>query len=80
VADVYQSPYFNKELDRQSGYRTRSVLCGPIRNPSGQIIGAVQMLNKLPPAPGFSNQVSPPVVVSLSSVDSLLTIIHTPGY
>jgi len=46
IEDAYESPLFNKEVDKQSGYRTRSVLCMPMKNAAGDAIGVVQMINK----------------------------------
>ncbi|MBV9608312.1 MAG: GAF domain-containing protein, partial [Acidobacteria bacterium] len=46
IADAYEDPRFNPEVDRMSGFRTRSVLCMPIRNRDGSIIGVLQVLNK----------------------------------
>jgi serine phosphatase RsbU (regulator of sigma subunit)/CRP-like cAMP-binding protein len=45
-ADAYMDPRFNPEVDRESGYRTRSMLCMPMRNHKGKIIGVFQLLNK----------------------------------
>ena len=39
-------PRFDPAVDVQTGYRTGSVLCLPVQNQSGQIIGVVQVLNK----------------------------------
>lgn len=46
IVDVYQDPRFEAEWDRRTGYRTRSTLCVPLRNPHRRIIGVVQVLNK----------------------------------
>ena len=46
LADAYADPRFNREVDRRTGYRTRSLLCLPIRDREGRIAGAVQVLNK----------------------------------
>jgi diguanylate cyclase (GGDEF)-like protein len=46
IPDAYEDPRFNREIDRKTGYRTRSILCAPLRNMQGTIIGAVQVLNK----------------------------------
>src|SRR5918911_1610407 len=47
LVDAYDDPRFNREVDRRTGYRTRSLLCLPIRDRAGGIAGAVQVLNKL---------------------------------
>jgi Nif-specific regulatory protein len=36
---------FFKEIDRQTGYRTRSMLCAPLRDRAGNLIGVLQVLN-----------------------------------
>lgn len=47
IKNAYESEYFNKEIDLQTGYKTRNILCMPIRNLSHQIVGIFQVLNKL---------------------------------
>ncbi len=46
IPDAYLDPRFNPDYDRQTGYRTASILCLPIRVKSGKIIGVFQLLNK----------------------------------
>src|SRR5262249_10036597 len=46
IADAYADPRFQPQIDRQTGYRTRSMLALPIRNNLGRIIGVMQVLNK----------------------------------
>ncbi|HZR99698.1 MAG TPA: GAF domain-containing protein [Chloroflexota bacterium] len=46
IPDAYDEPRFNKDVDRLSGYRTRTILCMPLRNTSGAVIGVMQCLNK----------------------------------
>jgi adenylate cyclase len=38
LEDAYTDPRFNKEVDVQTGYRTRSVLCMPLYNRAGSNI------------------------------------------
>ena len=50
VADAYNLPPdvpfgFNSSFDEQQGYRTRSMLCVPMRNHDGEIVGAIQLIN-----------------------------------
>lgn len=47
IKDAYQDDRFNKEIDLQTGYKTKTILCMPIRNLKQEIIGAFQVLNKL---------------------------------
>ena len=46
IDDAYADPRFNQEVDRRTGYRTRSILCGPIINLQTEVIGVVQVINK----------------------------------
>jgi len=46
LRDAYQDPRFNASFDRQSGFRTRSMLTAPMRNPQGQVVGVTQAINK----------------------------------
>ncbi len=47
VEDAYLDIRFNKAVDQETGYRTRSILCIPCMNQEGKIIGAFQAINKL---------------------------------
>ncbi len=46
IKDAYTDNRFNKEIDMQTGYKTKTILCMPIRNLSHQIVGVFQVLNK----------------------------------
>ncbi len=46
IPDAYNDSRFNSEVDKKSGYRTNNMLCMPMRNRDGKIIGVFQMLNK----------------------------------
>ena len=46
VRDAYQDARFNQGVDQQTGYRTRSIACAPIRTVRGEIIGVVEVLNR----------------------------------
>ncbi|UCD32644.1 MAG: GAF domain-containing protein [Desulfobacterales bacterium] len=46
IRDAYNDDRFNPEVDKQTGYRTKSILCGPIKNFSGETIGIIQVINK----------------------------------
>ena len=46
VTDAYDHPLFYKEVDLQTGYRTRTLLAVPLRNLKGEIIGVGEAINK----------------------------------
>jgi phosphoserine phosphatase RsbU/P len=45
--DAYTDERFDRSYDLATGYRTRSMLCTPIKNRSGKIVGVLQLLNKI---------------------------------
>ncbi len=46
LPDAYADPRFNREVDQTTGYRTRALLCVPMRNTRGEVVGVLQALNK----------------------------------
>lgn len=46
VADAWELPYFDRSFDEKNRFRTRSVLCLPIKNHEREIIGVLQVINK----------------------------------
>ena len=47
IQDAYADARFNKETDIRTGYRTRTILCVPMRNKLNETIGVIQVLNKV---------------------------------
>ena len=45
--DPYNDPDFNSDVDKKTGYVTRSILVMPVANIKGEYIGAYQVINKL---------------------------------
>ncbi|XP_022097023.1 probable 3',5'-cyclic phosphodiesterase pde-5 isoform X1 [Acanthaster planci] len=45
IPDAYLDERFNRDVDQQTGYVTKTILCMPIYN-RGNVIGVVQMVNK----------------------------------
>ncbi|HEY4613451.1 MAG TPA: ATP-binding protein [Bacteroidota bacterium] len=46
IPDAYADSRFNPDVDKATGYRTRNMLCMPLKNKDGKIIGVFQLLNK----------------------------------
>jgi len=46
IPDAYADARFHPEVDRKTGYRTRTMLCVPMRDKAGEILGVFQVLNK----------------------------------
>jgi PAS domain S-box-containing protein len=47
IPEAYDDARFNQEVDRRTGYRTRSILCAPVRDSAGRIVAVLQLLNRL---------------------------------
>nr|XP_019594885.1 PREDICTED: dual 3',5'-cyclic-AMP and -GMP phosphodiesterase 11A isoform X2 [Rhinolophus sinicus] len=54
IPDAYQDRRFNDEIDKLTGYKTKSLLCMPIRSSDGEIIGVAQAINKIPEGAPFT--------------------------
>jgi phosphoserine phosphatase RsbU/P len=63
LEDVYQHPKFSPEYDKKTNYKTRAMLCVPLKV-HGVIIGVIQVINKL----------SKPFVFSQEELEMLITI------
>jgi len=70
--DAYADPRFDRSLDQQTGYHTRSMLCVPIRNRQHRIVGVLQLLNKTDGAFGagdleFLNGISDHMAIAMEN-------------
>jgi sigma-B regulation protein RsbU (phosphoserine phosphatase) len=46
IPDAYADPRFNAEIDRGTGFRTRSILAVPLLDLDGELIGVAEVLNR----------------------------------
>ena len=46
IDDAYADPRFNREVDKQTGFRTRSILSLPVKNMQGEVFAVAQLLNR----------------------------------
>lgn len=46
VDDAYADDRFNPAIDKQTGYRTRSILSLPVKNSEGRVFAVAQLLNR----------------------------------
>lgn len=47
LKDAYKHPQFNQEVDKKTGYLTKTMLCTPMKDRKGKKIGVIQIVNKL---------------------------------
>jgi putative ABC transport system ATP-binding protein len=43
---AYSDPRFNPEVDKQTGFHTRSILCIPLHDQNGKVFAVTQLLNR----------------------------------
>ncbi|XP_056010642.1 cGMP-dependent 3',5'-cyclic phosphodiesterase-like isoform X1 [Ostrea edulis] len=46
IKDAYSHPMFYRGIDDSTGFRTRNILCFPIKNEKGDVLGVAQLCNK----------------------------------
>jgi adenylate cyclase len=46
IDDAYADDRFNPNVDRQTGYHTRSILSLPVKNQAGDVFAVAQLLNR----------------------------------
>lgn len=46
IENAYDDPRFDQAIDNKTGFHTQSILCGPLRNLHGELVGALQVINK----------------------------------
>ncbi len=80
VADAYADPRFNPEVDRETGFTTRSILSLPLRDGSGLAIGVVQVMNRPggfgPDEEAFCSLLSAQVGIAVSSAHAFERLRH----
>ncbi len=45
IPDCYSHPLFNRDIDRKTGYRTKSLIAIPLVGLEGELVGVMQLLN-----------------------------------
>jgi serine phosphatase RsbU (regulator of sigma subunit) len=46
LKDAYKDRRFNREVDKKTGYHTKTMLCTPMKDRKGKRIGVIQIVNK----------------------------------
>lgn len=47
IHDTYSDERFDSETDEKTGFKTRSMICTPVRNAREEVVGVSQVLNKI---------------------------------
>lgn len=46
IKNAYKDARFNSEIDKKTGFRTRTILCHPVLSSTNRLLGVIQMVNK----------------------------------
>lgn len=46
IHDVYADPRFDRSSDEETGFHTDSMLCVPVQNRAGNVVGVLQLINR----------------------------------
>jgi len=46
ILDAYADDRFNRNVDEQTGFKTRSIVCAPVKTVKDETIGVIQVFNK----------------------------------
>jgi adenylate cyclase len=71
IFDAYEDPQFNQAIDKKSGYRTKAILCMPIKS-GDTVIGVIQLINKLDSAGVFTEDDEDIMMIFLSIAGPIL--------
>ena len=47
ITNAYKDPRFNQNIDKTTGFHTRTILCHPVLSSDNSVLGVIQMVNKL---------------------------------
>jgi GAF domain-containing protein len=45
IPDAYSDSRFDASHDGATGYKTRSILCAPVKDGNGSVVGVIQAIN-----------------------------------
>ena len=68
IPDAYADHRFNSDIDRRTGFRTRSILAAPLIDLDGELIGVAQVLNRRDGAFGVRDEQVSTSLASLAAV------------
>eukprot|EP01035_Chromulina_nebulosa_P024610 gene24610-32052_t len=71
IADAYENPSFNQSIDKKTGYRTKAILCLPIKS-DDQVIGVLQLINKVSVSAVFTSDDEDIMMIFLSIAGPIL--------
>jgi cAMP and cAMP-inhibited cGMP 3',5'-cyclic phosphodiesterase 10 len=73
IPDAYENTLFNQAIDKKTGYRTRAILCMPIKS-NDQVIGVIQLINKVDGSNVFSPDDEDIMMIFLAIAGPILAV------
>jgi adenylate cyclase len=73
IPDAYENPMFNQAIDKKTGYRTKSILCMPIKA-NDVVIGVIQLINKTDGQNHFSHDDEDIMMIFLAIAGPILAV------
>lgn len=73
IPDAYENALFNQAIDKKTGYRTRAILCMPIKS-NDQVIGVIQLINKVDGSNVFSPDDEDIMMIFLAIAGPILAV------
>ncbi|MEO6259439.1 MAG: SpoIIE family protein phosphatase, partial [Thermoanaerobaculia bacterium] len=46
IPDAYADPRFHREIDKKTSFRTAAILCAPVLDSKGRLLGVIESINK----------------------------------
>ncbi|MBX2975562.1 MAG: GAF domain-containing protein [Ignavibacteriaceae bacterium] len=82
IQDATIDERFDSEIDKSSGYKTQSMLCYPIKNKNGVVVGVLQLLNSakgffVPIDEAFLEALSVHAALALENAELVQQILRT---
>jgi len=75
INDVQNSPKFNSDVDKGTGYVTKSMLSSPIVGFGGEVLGVIQLINKLEESSVFDEEDEEVLSYVMSHLSAFLEIM-----
>lgn len=73
IPDAYENPMFNQAIDKKTGYRTKAILCMPIKA-NDEVIGVIQLINKTDGSNFFSPDDEDIMMIFLAIAGPILAV------
>ncbi len=74
--DAHRDPRFFNGIEKKTGYELKNTIVVPFKNPNDEIVGALQVLNKMGGAEDFTAEDMRLVTLAVNFATSILNVIY----